>query len=201
MAEEKKHILCIEDDRETAELLAEDLVERGYTVSLAFDGHEGLAALLSQRPDLVLCDINMPGMSGFEVLEKLTAIAPRFHDMPFIFLTALLDRDTELKGRTLGADDYVTKPIDFDVLATIINARLARIARMDIWRPTVDLNNREIDALTWSARGKTSDEIAQILGLTKRTVDFHLDSARTKLGVATRTQAVVKAVTGRLIEP
>jgi len=201
MSEVKKHILCIEDDRETANLLAEDLIERGFEVSLAADGHEGLSTILSKHPDLVLCDINMPVMSGFEVLEKLTAIAPRFHDMPFIFLTALRDREDELKGRTLGADDYVTKPIDFDVLATIINARLSRVARIDIWKPTVDLNAREIDTLTWSARGKTSDEIAQILGLTKRTVDFHLDSARGKLGVATRTQAVVKAVTGRLIEP
>jgi DNA-binding response OmpR family regulator len=201
MAEVKKHILCIEDDRETADLLAEDLAQRGFAVSLAFDGHEGLAALLSNKPDLVLCDVNMPVMSGFEVYEKLTAITSHFRDMPFIFLTALLDRDNELRGRTLGADDYVTKPIDFDVLATIINARLARVARMDIWRPTVDLSERETDTLTWSARGKTSDEIAQILGLTKRTIDFHLDSARAKLGVATRTQAVVKAVTGRLIEP
>jgi len=201
MAETKRHILCIEDDLETAALLAEDLTERGFEVSLAADGHEGLTALLRSPPDLVLCDINMPNMSGFEVLEKLTGIAPRFHDMPFIFLTALLDRDNELKGRNLGADDYVTKPIDFDVLAAIINARLAHVARLEVWRPTVDLNTREIEALTWSARGKTSDEIAQILGLTKRTVDFHLDSARSKLGVATRTQAVVKAVTGRLIDP
>jgi DNA-binding response OmpR family regulator len=201
MADAKKHILCIEDDRETAALLAEDLAERGFDVRLAYDGQEGFAAVLSDTPDLVLCDINMPVMSGFEVLEKLTAIAPRFHDVPFIFLTALLDRDNELKGRRLGADDYVTKPIDFDVLAAIIDARLARVARLEIWKPKVDLNEREIDALTWSARGKTSDEIAQILGLSKRTVDFHLDSARTKLGVATRTQAVVKAVTGGLIEP
>jgi DNA-binding NarL/FixJ family response regulator len=201
MAEAKTRILCIEDDRETAALLAEDLADRGFGVSFAYDGHEGLAALLSNPPDLVLCDINMPIMSGFEVLEKLTAIAPRFHNMPFIFLTALLDRDTELKGRKLGADDYVTKPIDFDVLGEIINARLAHIARMNIWRPLVNLNDREIETLTWSARGKTSDEIAQILGLAKRTVDFHLDSARAKLGVANRTQAVVKAVTGKLIEP
>jgi len=71
MAEVKKHILCIEDDRETADLLAEDLAQRGFAVSLAFDGHEGLAALLSNKPDLVLCDVNMPVMSGFEVYEKL----------------------------------------------------------------------------------------------------------------------------------
>jgi DNA-binding NarL/FixJ family response regulator len=201
MAEAKKQILCIEDDRETAALLSEDLIERGFDVRLAFDGHEGMTALLGSRPDLVVCDINMPIMSGFEVLERMTAIAPRFHDVPFIFLTALLDRDNELKGRKLGADDYVTKPIDFDVLAAIITARLARVARIELWKPQVELNEREIESLTWSARGKTSDEIAQILGLTKRTVDFHLDSARSKLGVANRTQAVVKAVTGGLIEP
>jgi DNA-binding NarL/FixJ family response regulator len=182
-------------------LLAEDLVERGFTVSLAYDGNEGLASILQNRPDLVLCDINMPTMTGYEVLEKLTAIAPRFQDMPFIFITALLDRDNELKGRKLGADDYVTKPIDFDVLGTIINARLARVARMDLWSQLIELNDREIETLTWSARGKTSDEIALILGLSKRTVDFHIDNARTKLGVATRTQAVVQAVAGRLIEP
>ncbi len=201
MAEAKKHILCIEDDRETAELLAEDLAERGFAVSLAYDGQEGLAAILSEQPDLVLCDISMPVMSGFEVLERLTAIAPRFQYMPFVFLTALLDRENELKGRKLGADDYVTKPIDFDILGTIINARLTRVARMDVWPRLLELTNREIETLTWSARGKTSDEIASILGLSKRTVDFHMDNARAKLGVATRTQAVVKAVTGRLIEP
>ncbi len=201
MAEAKKQILVIEDERETAALLAEDLVERGFAVSLAYDGHEGMAAVLSNRPDLVLCDINMPVMSGFEVLERLMAIAPRFQNMPFVFVTALSDRDTELKGRKLGADDYVTKPIDFDVLALVINARLARVARMDIWPKLIELSKREIETLTWSARGKTSDEIALILGMSKRNVDFHIDRARSKLGVATRTQAVVKAVTGRLIEP
>jgi len=201
MADAKKHILCIEDDHETAALLAEDLTDRGYAVAVAHDGHEGLNALLGNPTDLVLCDINMPNLSGFEVLEKLKSIAPRFHDVPFIFLTALTDRDNELKGRTLGADDYVTKPIDFDLLATIIQARLAGVARLGAWKADVGMSSREIDTLTWSARGKTSDEIAQILGLTKRTVDFHLDSARGKLGVATRTQAVVKAVTGGLIEP
>ena len=82
--------------------------------------------------------------------------------MPFIFLTALTDRDNELKGRQLGADDYVTKPIDFDVLATIIAARLAGVARTGLWPKTADLNDREVEVLTWVARGKTSVEIAQI---------------------------------------
>ena len=197
----KKKILCIEDDPEAAALIAEELVERGYEVRVARDGREGFAAILKNMPDLVLSDISMPGMSGFEVLERLTALAPRFRHMPFVFLTALSDRDNELRGRQLGADDYVTKPIDFDVLATIITARLAGVARMELWPKLVDLSDREVEALTWVARGKTSAEIAQILGLSKRTVDFHIDNAREKLGAATRTQAVMKAADGGLNEP
>ena len=201
MAEARKKILCIEDDRETAALIAEELVDRGFEISIAHDGRAGLAAILKNMPDLVLSDISMPVMSGFELLERLTALEPRFAKMPFIFLTALTDRDNELKGRHLGADDYVTKPIDFEVLTTIINARLAGVARSELWPKLVQLNDREVETLTWVARGKTSAEIAQILGLTKRTVDFHIDNARTKLGAATRTQAVIKAATGRLIDP
>src|SRR5437868_3046444 len=144
MVETRKRILCVEDDRETAALIAEELVDRGYEVSVAHDGHQGLAAILKDTPDLVLCDISMPVMSGFELLERLVALAPRFSNMPFVFLTALTDRDNELKGRRLGADDYVTKPIDFDLLATIITARLAGVARNELWPKQVDLNDREI---------------------------------------------------------
>lgn len=197
----RKRVLCIEDDRETAQLIAEELDDRGFEVIVAHNGRDGFAAILANEPDLVLCDLSMPVMSGFEVLERLTAIAPRFQDTPFLFLTALTDRENELKGRRLGADDYVTKPIDFDVLETILRARLARIAREEVWPREVDLTQRELDVLTWSARGKTSDEIAGILDLSKRTVDFHMDNARAKLGVTTRIQAVVKAISGKLIEP
>lgn len=197
----RKRIICIEDDRETAQLIAEELEDRGFEVIVAHNGRDGFSAILAHAPDLVLCDLNMPAMSGFEVLERLTAIAPRFQDTPFLFVTALTDRDNELKGRRLGADDYVTKPIDFDVLEAIVRARLARVARGEVWSRDIDLSPREIDVLTWSARGKSSEEIAQILELSKRTVDFHMDNARAKLGVATRIQAVVKAISGKLIEP
>src|SRR5580658_6132088 len=133
MAETPIKILCIEDDRETAALIAEELVDRGYEVILAHDGREGLAAILRTMPDLVLSDVSMPAMSGFELLDSLVALSPRFSRMPFIFLTALTDRDNELKGRQLGADDYVTKPIDFEMLAAIIAARLSGVARIGVW--------------------------------------------------------------------
>jgi len=197
----RKKILCIEDDLETAELIAEDLEERGYDMALAHDGQAGFSAVLKLQPDLVLCDVSMPVMNGFDVLDRLTELTPRFASMPFVFLTALGDRDNQLKGRRLGADDYVVKPIDFEILATIIGGRLAKIARTEVWSRQIALADREVECLTWAARGKTSAEIAQIIGTSKRNVDFHIETACRKLNVATRVQAAVKAVAGRLIEP
>jgi DNA-binding NarL/FixJ family response regulator len=201
MTEARKKILCVDDDRAVVEMIAEDLTARGFEVTVAYDGHDGLIAILRDMPDLVLCDVNMPVMSGFEVLERLNALAPRLGRIPFLFLTALANRDSELRARRLGADDYVTKPIDFDILEMIINARLAGVARNEVWPKLVTLNDREVEVLTWVARGKTSAEIADLIGLSKRTVDFHLDNARLKLGAATRTEAAIKAAMGRLIEP
>jgi DNA-binding response OmpR family regulator len=196
-----KRILCIEDDGETAALIAEELRDRGYDVAVARNGREGLDAILRAPPNLVLADVNMPVMSGFDLLERLTSLEPRFARMPFVFLTALADHDNELKGWQLGADDYVTKPVDFEVLAAVIVARLRRVARSAVWPQHIDLGERELETLTWAARGKTFAEIGQILGLSRRTVEFHLDNARRKLGVPTRTQALIKAATGHLIEP
>src|SRR3974377_1490937 len=156
MTEVRKKILCIEDARETAGWIAEELLDRGYEVTIAHDGRGGLAAILRVMPDLVLSDISMPAMSGFELLERLTALAPRFSNMPFVFLTALTDRDNELKGRRLGADDYVTKPIDFDLLTMIIEARLKAVARTGLWPKTVALNAPQAEVRTGVGRGTTS---------------------------------------------
>jgi len=195
-----RKILCIEDEPEMASLLKEDLLERGFSVQLAANGEEGLKLLLDSPPDLILCDIGMPLMGGYELLEQLISTYPRLAHIPFIFLTALTDRESELMGRKLGADDYITKPVDFDILATIINNRLARLGQSTYQNVEVKLTEREVEVLTWSAKGKTSDEIALILNLSKRTVDFHIDNAKEKLGASTRTHAVVKAATSRLID-
>lgn len=201
MNEGRGRILCVEDDRDTASLICEELTDRGFSVTLAHNGHDGLACILKDPPDIVLSDVGMPGMSGFELLERLTAMAPRFESIPFLFLTALGDQRSELRGWKLGADDYLTKPVDYEVLAARIGARLARVARNTVWPKRVQLREREVETLTWAARGKTFEEIGTILSLSRRTVEFHLDNARRKLGVATRTQALIKAATERLIQP
>jgi DNA-binding NarL/FixJ family response regulator len=201
MAHPRKKILCIEDDRESAAQIAAALADRGFEIGVAHDGQDGLLAILKDKPDLVLCDVAVPRMSGFEVLERLNDIAPRLGRIPFVFLTASSDRKNELKGRQLGADDYITKPIDFDRLALIIEARLAGVARNKVWPKQVHLNEREIEILTWVARGRTSHQIARKLHMSKRTVDFHVDNARVKLGAQTRAAAAIKAAIGGLIEP
>ncbi|MBV9968580.1 MAG: response regulator [Xanthobacteraceae bacterium] len=127
MADVRKKILCIEDDVEAAALIVEELADQGFEPIIAHDGREGFDAILKHRPDLVLCDVSMPLMSGFEVLERLNEIGPRDNRIPFVFLTAMTECADEIRGRRLGADDYVVKPVDFDALNAIINARLSGI--------------------------------------------------------------------------
>jgi DNA-binding NarL/FixJ family response regulator len=201
MKHSRKKVLCIEDDRESAAQIATSLADRGFEISVAHDGQDGLLAILKDKPDLVLCEVGVLKMSGFELLKRLDDIAPRLGRIPFIFLTASSDRKNELKGRQLDADDHITKPIDYDRLTLIIEARLAGVARNKAWSKQVHLNDREIEMLTWVARGETSHQIARKLQMSKRTVDFHIDNARVKLGAQTRAAAAIKAAIGGLIEP
>jgi DNA-binding NarL/FixJ family response regulator len=192
-------LLCIEDDAESRELLAEALVERGFDVSVAKDGESGLELMLSSVPDLVICDIMLPGLSGFEIIERLAAVPDeRMTTLPFIFLTALDDRDSILRGRRLGADDYVTKPVDFDILAEIVKRRLGPNGRGPQAVPP-PLSSREIEILTWVARGKSSMDIGALIGISERTVEYHVEKSMRKLGVATRVQAAIKASRLKLI--
>src|SRR5271156_6176862 len=124
MAEAPKKILCIEDDREVAKMIANELSRRGFYPVIAYEAAVGLAAIRKKIPDLVLCDVGLPGMSGFELLGTLNGSLPRSNRVPFVFLTGWTRRRDEIRGRSLGADDYVTKPIDFDILEAIIRARL-----------------------------------------------------------------------------
>jgi len=172
MAEVPKKILCIEDDRETARLIANELSERGFYVVIAYSSRVGLAAILKRIPDLILCDVGLPEMSGFEILATINGSPLGFKRIPFIFLTGWTARHDELKGRSLGADDYVTKPIDFDILEEIIRARLMKGLVRHEMSPRPPKPFRE------ARRGAFPGAIAprQILELTDApTVDWHLD--------------------------
>lgn len=124
-------ILCVEDEDLIRKLIVEELEDEGYETVEAADGEQGLEAILTYKPDLVLCDVNMPVMDGHKLLATLRDDHPELADMPFIFLSALADRKDIIAGRKLGADEYLTKPIDFEMLLVSVQARLDRVDRMD----------------------------------------------------------------------
>jgi DNA-binding response OmpR family regulator len=123
-------ILCIEDEATLRGDIAEELEEAGYEVLQAADGAAGLEIILSQYPDLVISDITMPAMDGFEVLKRVRAERPDLANMPVIFLSALANRDDVLQGLKEGADEYLTKPIDFTLLAVKVEALLRQTERV-----------------------------------------------------------------------
>ncbi|MCD7978935.1 MAG: response regulator transcription factor [Tannerellaceae bacterium] len=117
------HILVVEDEQRVAELLKRGLEECGYTVTLAFDGEMGSRLIRSTRFDLVISDVILPKLNGFE-LSKL--IRQTYPDMPILMLTALGTTDDKLDGFDAGADDYMVKPFDFRELNARIRVLLKR---------------------------------------------------------------------------
>ena len=123
-------ILCVEDEADIRGDIVEELQDAGYATVEAANGREGMEAIARHKPDLVLCDITMPEMNGYEMLTALRDNHPELADMPFVFLSALADRKDILSGRQLGADDYVTKPIDFEMLMATVGSQVWQVARM-----------------------------------------------------------------------
>ncbi|MBY0429968.1 MAG: response regulator [Rhodospirillales bacterium] len=123
-------IAVIEDEKAIRQTIREELEEAGYDVVEAADGRQGLDVIVSARPDLVLCDITMPVLSGYQLLDMLRAGHKEFAEMPVVFLSALADREDVIFGKTVGADDYITKPIDFEMLLATVFARIRQVMRM-----------------------------------------------------------------------
>lgn len=191
-------ILCIEDDPETVELLVEVLQDEGFEAVVARDGREGVEKF-GERPNLILCDVDMPHLSGFGVLQQLRESMGQLRSIPFLFITAYGSRESHLQARRLGCDDFLTKPLDFQLLVEIVRNRLAQNPRAAPVQFT--LTDREIEALTWVARGKSSTDIAVLLNVSERTVNFHINNVIRKLGVATRVQAAIQCALLGLISP
>ena len=126
-----KTILIIEDNKSLREEVFEALKFEGYEVIQAESGKTGIKYAISHHPDLILCDIMMPEMDGYEVLGTL-----RQNDqarlIPFIFITALADRTNLRTGMEMGADDYITKPFSIKELTNAINVRLEKYYNIQI---------------------------------------------------------------------
>jgi CheY-like chemotaxis protein len=116
-------ILIIEDEAAIRDNLRRFLCLEGHVVREAENGRRGLDLIRASLPDLVLCDVMMPELDGFELLTRLRA-DPATAAVPFVFLTASAEKEQLQHGRELGADEYVTKPFNLQQLAALIRRRL-----------------------------------------------------------------------------
>lgn len=198
-----KRILIIEDEAQTRRNIATILRMEGYEPLVAADGREGVAAALRDRPALIVCDVMMPELDGYGVIQALRSKEATDH-IPFIFLTAKGERADIRAGMNLGADDYITKPVTASELLSAVQARLSREAHRPPgeFRPdfsssvpleSLGLTPREAEVLLWIAQGKTNAEIGTILGTADNTVKKHIQHIFEKLGVDTRNAATVLA--------
>lgn len=120
------HVLLVEDEVDLRDNLEIVLTHAGHQVSTAGNGREALALIEQSPPDLVVSDISMPVMTGLQMLAAIRNDHPTLAEMPVILLTALSDKEDVIAGREIGADDYLTKPVDYRVLVATIDSRLSR---------------------------------------------------------------------------
>lgn len=206
-----KRILIADDEPDILEIISYNLTREGFSVTTAKDGDDALAKAKSSKPDLIILDIMMPKKSGVEVCGILRS-QPAFAETLIIFLTALSDDSSQVKGLESGADDYITKPVSPKVLISKVNALFRRI------KPEQDLNvirigNIEIDPVKFevivdgnpvtlakkefellnmlaSKPGRVflrNEILNQVWGndviVGDRTIDVHIRKIRQKLGI------------------
>ncbi|MCD8186337.1 MAG: response regulator transcription factor [Rikenellaceae bacterium] len=149
-------ILIVEDDQRVAELLKRGLEEFGYGVAVAFDGEMGLRLLRSMNPDLVISDVVLPGMNGFELVRE---IKKQHAELPVIMLTALGATDDKLEGFDSGAEDYMVKPFDIREVDARIRILLRRKGKGDTRTAFRELTYADltVNLLTGAVRRKEKE--------------------------------------------
>ncbi|HYG34242.1 MAG TPA: response regulator transcription factor [Clostridia bacterium] len=199
-----KRILVIEDEAQMRRNLVTILRLEKFEPLAAENGQIGVQMAKREKPDLILCDVMMPELDGYGVLRELHN-DPATMNIPFIFLTAKGEKTDVRSGMNLGADDYLTKPVDKTDLLRSIQTRLARAEhfarrefapKFDSYEPLIrlGLTPRVAEVLLWVAQGKTNADIGTILGISESTVKKHLLEIFEKLGVETRSAATLRAI-------
>jgi len=138
VADEKQTVLIIEDDLDVADMLNAYFRVQGYEVLTVNWGQDGIDATLSSHPDLIILDIRLPDIDGFEVAERIRTNR-RTENIPIIFLTEKRHRNDRVRGLELGADDYITKPFDIQELRLRVRNSLRRSSQGALSNPITNL--------------------------------------------------------------
>jgi len=215
-------ILVVDDEPDITALVAYHLAKAGYRVSTAARGPEALKAATEERPDVIILDLMLPGMSGYDVLSELRA-KPETRDIGVILLTARKQEADRIRGLTLGADDYLTKPFSPAELTLRVGAVLRRLAapavsggslvtageitidrsalRASVGGRDLDLTATEYKLLLTlverRGRVQTRPQLLETVweaqpDIQTRTVDMHVQRLRTKLGESGRMIETVR---------
>jgi DNA-binding NarL/FixJ family response regulator len=194
-------ILVIDDDSGSRALLSEVLKRGGYRICEAAKGAEAVNAARRDRPSLVLLDVHLSGMSGYDVCRELRA---EFGELlPIVFISS--DRTEpfdRVAGLRLGADDYIVKPFDSDELLARVDRLVGRADSEAATEPTqlFRLTKRELEVLRQLAAGRSPKEIGRELSVSRKTVSTHIQNILIKLDVHSQAQAVGFAFRNGLID-
>ena len=231
MASAMATLLVVDDDPKIRDLLHLYLARDGHRVVFAGDGHEALSAAHQQAPDLVLLDVMLPGLDGFEVCRRLRDES----DVPIVLLTARSGDSDKVVGLDIGADDYIVKPFSPRELMARIRVQLRRHAHHDLNQPVlvakgllldpnameVELDGRAVEItpiefrllyalMRRTGRVFTRDELMSAIhsdddpGILDRTIDVHVGRLRRKLGekaAAPRFVATVRSIGYKFVSP
>ncbi|MEQ1721114.1 MAG: response regulator transcription factor [Nitrosomonas sp.] len=190
-------ILLIEDEKALRENICEIITHYGFQVTASASGEEGIRIVEKSEPDIIICDIMLPGIDGHEVLTTVREQLPAFTGA-FIFLTAKSTRADTRAGMDMGADDYLTKPFTKEELINSIKARIEKLAKIQAHNPssfedTLAFTELEKIALLTQAErkvirkiseGLTTPQIAQKLFLSQKTIENHRTNISRKLNLS-----------------
>jgi diguanylate cyclase (GGDEF)-like protein len=165
-------ILCIDDDRDILKLLEKILAGAGYTVITAIDGKQGLSEAITRKPDLILLDIVMPGMDGYEICKKIKD-KEETKNIPIIFITAKKEDEDEAKGLKIGAVDYIRKPFYPPIVKSRVRTQLDLKLKTDMLERLVSIdgltniyNRRKFDEtlkLEWKRAMRNKSRLSLIM--------------------------------------
>jgi two-component system alkaline phosphatase synthesis response regulator PhoP len=211
MGSESKRILIADDEQDILEIMTYNLQLHGYEVACAKDGDEAIQKAKEFKPELIILDIMMPKKNGIEVCKILRS-QPTFNDTIIIFLTALNDELSHVKGLEFGADDYISKPISPKILVSKVNSLFRRLTKSDTSKvieigdikidpdqylvyykdEPISLAKKEFELISYLASkpGRVflrNEILNQIWGseviVGDRTIDVHVRKIRQKLGI------------------
>ncbi len=172
----KAKILIVDDNEHILKLLRISLTKAGYDVIDAHDGDEGYSVACEEKPDLIISDVMMPKTDGIEFCWMIRENSP-IPLVPFIFMTSLEDKDLQLKGFRIGADEYLIKPIDRDVLLEKVEGLLSRSRKVRRFEEE-EREKKEVHGFEGNLADLTLAEVIQLLNLNRRTGTLTIETTK-----------------------